>query len=193
MKVEKFEKIRSKADLKAFIDADMRVRDLKRLPFLYQVRKPLVYFTIMLRKAEYYENTKNGFLTSLMANYMKLRVKRLGMHMGLSVPLNTFGSGLFLVHWGSIVVSANANIGNNCRIHSDVNIGAHKGGAPRIGNNVYIGPGAKIFGNINIGDNAVIGANAVVNKSFPGGVTILGVPAKVIHNKVYELRIDDNL
>ncbi len=59
MKVNKFQKIRSKADLKTFIDADMRARGLKRLPFLYQVRKPLLHFTVMLRKAEYYEDTKN--------------------------------------------------------------------------------------------------------------------------------------
>lgn len=53
-------------------------------------------------------------------------------------------------------------------------------GAPRLGDNVYIGPGAKIFGPIEIGDNVAIGANAVVNKSFPDSVTIAGVPAKII-------------
>ena len=63
------------------------------------------------------------------------------------------------------------------------NIGAYEGGAPVIGDNVYIGPGAKIFGDITIGNNVSIGANAVVNRSFPDNVIIAGVPAKVIKNK----------
>lgn len=53
--------------------------------------------------------------------------------------------------------------------------------SPHIGNNVWIGPGAKLFGKINIADNCQIGANAVVNKTFdiPGSV-IVGCPAKVV-------------
>jgi serine O-acetyltransferase len=55
---------------------------------------------------------------------------------------------------------------------------------PRIGDNCYLGPGAKLFGAIVIGDNTVIGANAVVNKSFPNGnVTLGGVPARIISEK----------
>lgn len=77
-----------------------------------------------------------------------------------------------------------ARIGSNCRIHFWVNIGTNGGGVedtPLIGNNVYIGPGAKIFGNIIIGDNIVIGANAVANKSFlEGGYTIAGIPAMIV-------------
>nr|WP_292372222.1 hypothetical protein [Methanosarcina sp. UBA411] len=53
-----------------------------------------------------------------------------------------------------------------------------------MGNNVYIGPGAKIFGNITIADDIAIGANSVVNKSFyEKGISIAGVPAKKINNK----------
>ena len=52
--------------------------------------------------------------------------------------------------------------------------------APNIGDDCYIGPGAKIYGDIVLGDNIGIGANAVVNKSFSGNVTIAGMPAKVI-------------
>jgi serine O-acetyltransferase len=56
--------------------------------------------------------------------------------------------------------------------------------APQIGNNVYIGPGAKIFGEIVIADNIAIGANSVVNKSFyEKGISIAGVPAKKINTK----------
>lgn len=88
------------------------------------------------------------------------------------------------MHWGTVVVNGGARIGSNCRIHICVNIGANGGGVedtPSIGNNVYIGPGAKIFGKIVIGDNTVIGANSVVNKSFlEGGYTIAGIPAMIV-------------
>ena len=54
--------------------------------------------------------------------------------------------------------------------------------APIIGDNCFIGPGAKLFGKIKIGNNVAIGANAVVNKSFEDNVTIAGVPAKIVNN-----------
>ena len=86
-------------------------------------------------------------------------------------------------HYGTLVVNKDARIGNNCRIHVGVNIGGFNGGVPVIGDNVYIGPGAKIFGGITIGNNVSIGANAVVNKSFPDNVVIAGVPAKIIKER----------
>ncbi len=179
--------IKSRTDLAKFIDADLKVRGLTKKPFLYQIRKPLLYFTIMLRKAEYYENIQGSIFSSMMAGYLKFRVRRIGVHLGLTVPTNTCGAGLHLMHWGSIVISGKAKIGRNCRIHSCVNIGQFGNGAPSIGNNVYIGPGAKIFGNITIGHGVVIGANAVVNKSFPDNVTIAGVPAEIIKRQGNQL------
>ena len=59
-------------------------------------------------------------------------------------------------------------------------IGIHNNGVPMIGNNVYIGPGAKLFGPITIGDNVTIGANAVVNRDIPSNCVVAGVPAKII-------------
>ena len=98
-----------------------------------------------------------------------------------------------IAHAGTIVVNSHAKVGANCRIHVCVNIGADISdgtAAPHIGDNVYIGPGAKIFSGIIIGDNVAIGANSVVNKSFKdGNCTIAGVPAKVVsHRGVSELR-----
>lgn len=84
-------------------------------------------------------------------------------------------------------MNSGTKVGDNCRIHVCVNIGTQAGYsnlAPEIGNNVYIAPGAKIFGKIQIADDIVIGANAVVNKSFvESGVSIGGVPAKKISEK----------
>jgi len=68
---------------------------------------------------------------------------------GFEIPLNVFGKGLSIAHKGTIVVNGAARIGENCRIHTCVNIGTLPGTsnvAPIIGNDVYIGPGAKIWG-----------------------------------------------
>ena len=119
------------------------------------------------------------------------RYIRYGFKLGFTIPLNVFGPGLCLGHAGTIIVNDYAKVGSNCRIQAGVNIGNSAplgenwvpNNTPTIGNNVYIGPGAKLYGKITIGDNAAIGANAVVNKDVPSGVTVAGVPAKVIsHN-----------
>lgn len=85
-----------------------------------------------------------------------------------------------------IFVAHEVNIGKKCVIYQQVTIGKKSeigGGGPMIGNNCVIYPGAKIFGKITIGDNCIIGANAVVNKSFPNDCVIGGVPAKIIKKK----------
>ena len=85
------------------------------------------------------------------------------------------------------MISKYARVGRNCRLHVCVNIGTsagYDGLCPIIGDNVYIAPGAKIFGNIRIADNIVIGTNAVVNKSFlENDISIGGIPAKKISSK----------
>lgn len=110
----------------------------------------------------------------------------MGLRCGFTIPPNTCGKGLNLAHTGTIVISAYAVIGENCRIHAGVNIGTAagtQGQAPKIGNNVYIGPGAKIYGPITLADGIAIGANAVVNKDcLEENVTLAGVPAKVINH-----------
>lgn len=119
----------------------------------------------------------------------------MSIHLGFSIPLNVFGPGLCIAHRGTIVINKDVRIGENCRIHVCTNIGSNRDdiSAPQIGNNVYIGPGAKIFGNITIADNIAIGANSVVNKSFyEKGISIAGVPAKKINNKGINGIIDSN-
>lgn len=140
-------------------------------------------FQKLLRKLEYYGNVKCGMLGRLVYLYLKLRYRRLSVKLGFTIPENVFGPGLAIVHYGGIVVNEKARIGANCRIHPGTNIGASAGttDAPQIGDNVYIAPGVKIFGNIRIASNTAIGANAVVNKSFEGeNMLIAGVPATAI-------------
>ena len=115
--------------------------------------------------------------------WYKLRLHNQAVKLGFTIPLNVCESGLSIAHYGSIVISANAHIGKNCHIHSGVNIGASAGKpeAPTIGDNVYIGPGAIVFGNIKIADNVTIGANATVNKNCEEERAVLaGSPASVV-------------
>lgn len=107
--------------------------------------------------------------------------------MGWDIPINTFGPGLKINHFGLIVVNGNARIGAFCDIHQGVNIGQHGSSeydVPTIGDNVWIGPGAKIFGRIKIANECAIGANAVVNKSFEEqNISIAGIPATKVSEK----------
>jgi len=103
----------------------------------------------------------------------------------ISIPFSTkIGSGFFISHFGCIVVNEKSVIGKNCNIAQGVTIGqVNRGkykGFPVLGDNVYIGPGAKILGSITIGDNVAIGANCVVTKDVPDNGVVVGVPSKVI-------------
>lgn len=141
-------------------------------------------FIKALRQYEYHFNVK-GLLHKILSVYYYKKYLSLSLKTGISIPKNTCDKGLTLYHYGSIVVNAACEIGKNCCIMNNVNIGANQGSlkAPKIGNNVYIGPGAVIFGDIEIADGCYIGANAVVNKSIlvPNSV-IAGIPAKILKN-----------
>lgn len=142
-------------------------------------------FQRLLRKSEYYNNCKSGLINKIHFYYLKLLYKRLSIKLGFTIPLNVFGPGLSIAHYGTIVVNENAKIGKNCRIHEGVTIGATGGNpkAAQIGDNVFIGSGAKIIGDITIGSDISIGANSVVVKSFTdNNITLAGVPAKKISN-----------
>jgi serine O-acetyltransferase len=94
------------------------------------------------------------------------------------------GHGLCLLHNGTVVVNSQSQIGVNCTISQGVTIGHTIGGkhpgAPKIGDRVFIGPGAVVLGGIVIGDDAAIGANAVVTCDVAPSAVVVGIPAKEI-------------
>lgn len=142
-------------------------------------------YEICLRKLEYYENVgrKQSLLGKLLWVYYKVRHRKKGLKLGFSIAPNCFGPGLSIAHYGNIVVNSNVCIGANCRLHSGVNIGASAGSkeALHLGDNVYIGPGAILFGPIHITNNVTIGANATVNRSCEEEYVVLaGSPAKIV-------------
>jgi serine O-acetyltransferase len=100
---------------------------------------------------------------------------------GISIPAQaTIRKGLRIHHFGGIILHSAAVVGEHCTIYHGVTLGDRGGwgGAPRVGNRVLIGAGAKLIGEIVIGDDCVIGANAVVHVSVPAGHLAAGVPAK---------------
>lgn len=139
-------------------------------------------FIKSLRWLEYCENVKKKSLWGGIFWFVaKYKYRKISIKLGLSIPINVFGPGLSLAHHGNIVINPHCRIGENCRIHNGVNIGAHHGKAPKIGKNVYIGPGAIIFGDIEIADNVSIGANATVTKSVLVTNVVVGcTPAKIL-------------
>lgn len=171
--------IKSKSDLLHYLACDKKALNIHR-------SKPRLFgdeiwrYEIALRKREYYTNV-SCFGGKFLRRYWHIVHRILGLNLGFTIHINTIEEGLCLFHYGSIVIGRNAKIGKWCSIHSCVNIGQHRSleETPQIGDHCFIGPGAKLFGKIKIGNNVSIGANAVVNKSFDeDNIILVGVPAK---------------
>jgi len=94
-----------------------------------------------------------------------------------------FGRGFVLVHADGVVINRLVRGGENIYLEHQVTIGADRGTSPVLGNDIFIGAGAKILGPITIGDGARVGANAVVVKNVPAWATVVGVPAKVVRQR----------
>ncbi len=184
--------IQSKQDLRDYLEADKAALG-KATRHKPRFKHDIVWsYEILLRKCEYYENCRADFIGRLVGKFLKFRFVSFSQKLGFSIPLNVFGKGLSIAHYGSLVVNSNSRVGDYCRIHESVTIGvtgeAYWGDqnlmAPTVGNNVFIATGAKIIGNIRIADGVAIGANAVVVKDITEpNTTWAGVPAKKISEK----------
>ena len=181
--------IESKADLNRYIEADMSFyhqytnRDRLILRLIRDPSDRIAQYLCFLRKEEYYFNVRRDILGRILHLYYFRRKNQLGNQLGFKIPKNCFGPGLSIYHHGTIIVNEAARIGANCRLHGNNCIG-NKGNAdlaPYIGDNLDLGFGACVLGEVTLGDNIVVGANAVVVKSVAeNGVTLAGVPANKI-------------
>lgn len=175
--------ITSREELAAYLEADRISLERRRSPSAL-LMDDVWTFQRALRRLEFLLNCGGSPARVLVA---RVRFVKMGARLGFSIPPNVFGPGLSIAHYGTVVVNAGARVGANCRIHDGVNLGTAAGesdAAPTVGDDCYIGPGAKVFGPITLGPRTVVGANAVVHKSFPeGGVTLGGIPARVISDK----------
>lgn len=101
---------------------------------------------------------------------------------GISISSGAeIGPGFYIGHFSGIVVGRGVHIGENCNISQGVTVGSHRG-SPRIGDDVYLGPGAKLFGPISVGDHVAVGANAVVSRSVPSFSTVVTGQPTVLDN-----------
>ncbi|HIH03398.1 MAG TPA: hypothetical protein HA263_05965 [Methanoregulaceae archaeon] len=200
--------IRSREDYRRYLEADRRaLEQTRRRPRLFG--DGVWRFQRLLRAVEYHEACRPDtwyFRPLLTLLYLRLHLAQ--VRLGFTIPPHVFGPGLSIAHRGTIVVNscarvgANllserippclpfvnscARVGANCRLHACTNIGSWSGAAheaPVVGDNVYIGPGAVLYGPIAIADDIAIGANSVVNVSFSEpNITIAGAPARKVRD-----------
>jgi len=166
-----------------YVKEDLKAYGLTHVGFYNYWWMDCLRFQLRLRRIEYLHNTAgHNPLKGLWRFVLEVVNHRLATRLGFTIPKNVFGPGLHIVHYGTIVVHPDARVGRNCRLHPSTSIGDYNG-VPRLGDNVYIGPGAKIYGSVTLGNNVAVGANAVVNKSFGSNVTLGGVPARIVAEK----------
>lgn len=123
-------------------------------------------------------------VSHLLKVFAFLLFKSIEVWTGISLPASArIGKGFYVGHFGGIILHSDVVMGENCSIGPGVLIGTRGGGrkgVPVIGDNVYIGVGAKVLGPITIGNNVKIGANAVVLNSVPDNATVVGIPARIV-------------
>ncbi|MDQ1086635.1 serine O-acetyltransferase [Siphonobacter sp. SORGH_AS_1065] len=139
----------------------------------------ILEFLIISRKCDYYKK-KNGLITKILYLIYVSRKNRLGEKLNLEIGTENIEPGLLIYHYG-VVINSDTIIGKNCRLHGDNCIGNNgkSNECPKIGDNVSLGVGAKIIGNVIIANNIKIAAGSVVVHSFlEEGITIGGIPAK---------------
>jgi serine O-acetyltransferase len=131
----------------------------------------------------YFGNTPARIFTSALSYFLQ---KFIQIITGISLPPGCeIGSGLYIAHFGGIIVHPEAKLGQNCNLGVQIVIGyGHSNGrfgCPVLGDRVFVGLGAKILGPVAIGHDVAIGANAVVLKDVPDRGVVGGVPAKLIN------------
>jgi serine O-acetyltransferase len=162
-----------KPELAAALRKDPAARGPWEIVLLY----PGFHAVVAHRIAHFLYARRLFFLARLISQYARL-ITGIEIHPGATV-----GEGFFIDHGMGVVIGETAVIGNDVLLYQGVTLGGTglvKGKRhPTIGNNVVIGAGAKVLGNITVGDNSYIGSNAVVIKDVPPNATVVGVPARI--------------
>ena len=137
----------------------------------------------LLRITEYHYNNRLKLVHKLLYAWYRRRKNILGRKLGIEMWENTVDSGFCIYHPGNIVINGKARIGKNCKLHGSNCIGNNGKStkAPVLGDNIRLGVGAKVIGDIRLADNITVAAGAVVIHSclIPGAV-LAGVPAKCV-------------
>ena len=164
---------------KEILIADFKRHNLSKINFrtlffvFFSHPIPGLKFLTIFRLTQHFR-TKNRVLFY----FFFLWLRRLKIKYGFDISYRTqIGKGFYIGHFGQVVIHGDAIIGENCNISQGITIGINnygeKKGVPMIGNNVFIGPNACVFGKISIGNNVTIGANVVVTESIEDAKTVL--------------------
>lgn len=179
--------IKNKIDYYFYKEADRIIAGREKETLTVRIKLLLMpdhigRFLKILRKVEYYQNCSAGIWGKLKTNYYKYKFYKISLKLGFTIPPNVFGPGLFIPHYGTIVINKNANVGANCVLHTSTCINVKE--VVSLGDNVYISTGVIIAGNVKIEDNVTISANSFVNKNVEGtNILIGGTPAKVVKER----------
>lgn len=181
--------IRSREDLRYYIEQDKKARkpyieNKWKRHLLADMDCCIFKYLKYLRKQEFYLNCRRSFLDIVFYYWYGRLKNQLGKKLSFDIPTNVFEEGLAISHHGTLIINAGAKVGKNCILHGNNCIGNNgiSQGAPVLGDNVDIGVGAVIIGDIFIASGSKIGANALVNKSFyEENSVIVGVPAHKVN------------
>ncbi len=140
------------------------------------------FHAILIHKLTHYLYNKHMFFIARLISQIGRFLTGIEIHPGAKI-----GKRLFIDHGMGVVIGETSIIGDDCTIYHQVTLGGTGKEAvkrhPTIGNNVLIGCGSKILGNITIGNNVKIGSNSVVLKDIPDNSTAVGIPCKIINKK----------
>lgn len=172
------------AGLFALVGSDLRAKSL----WLYETDRGVARLKVLLT-----DGTPAMVLYRLMQAARRWRLAPVEM---LFNKLNTalchcvigrgaeFGPGFVLIHSNGVVINGGVRGGAGVHLEHQVTIGAERRASPVLGNGVFVGAGAKIIGSVNVGDGARVGANAVVVHNVPPHSTVVGIPARVVRQRV---------
>jgi serine O-acetyltransferase len=160
-------------------NGDIKRSFLKEL-FIYSEHPRIMEYLKVLRKMEYLTNTTRGLIKQISYKITWYRYNRLCHKLNIWIPINTVGYGLKMYHVGDTGLGHNTKLGNYCTLQKGVMIGPTSGQGPTVGDHVYFAPGAKVFGNMKIGNHVIVAPNSVVVKDIPDNCVVSGVPAKII-------------
>jgi serine O-acetyltransferase len=161
-------------------------RDFRRYSVTADPALRTVFLTQGFWASCVYRTSRAALLaTPLVRPLVAIAQKLVEIVTGISIPAQCeVGDGLYIGHYGSIILAAECRVGHNCSLAQNVTVGvAGSGdarGAPIIGNRVFIGAHSVIVGRITVGDDAVVCAGSVVTRSVPARAVVMGNPARVV-------------
>lgn len=146
------------------------------------------FFDPGIRFIYFFRKSQQTSRKSPLGIFYRIMLRRYQIKYGFQISAKTeIGEGLYLGHWGTVVVNPGAKIGKNCNLAHGVTIGqtnrGDKQGIPVIGDNVWIGTNAVIVGGINIGNNVLIAPNAYIVNDIPDDSIAVGNPARVLKSE----------